>query len=147
MILPAAVASAATPAQSISQYIQPEVTPAQAPSSSSACTENEPVDGRAADISPSIRMISVTSAPVAMYRRTMAGPAVAMATPEPTKSPAPMTPPRAIIDRWRCLRPCDKTGSPFCAACGETWGDLVCVRLMVVWCLFIAGDVRKASRV
>ncbi|GAO10415.1 hypothetical protein TPA0598_07_01390 [Streptomyces lydicamycinicus] len=62
----------------------------------------------------------------------MAGPAAAMPTPEPTKSPAPMTPPRAIIDRWRCLRPCDNTDSEFCPASGEYWGDRVFVRLMVV---------------
>src|ERR671920_509685 len=34
----------------------------------------------------------------------MAGPACWMATPEPTKRPAPMTPAMAIMDRWRGLR-------------------------------------------
>src|SRR5690349_22960107 len=38
-----------------------------------------------------------------------AGPASAITAPEPTKRPAPMTPPIAIIVRWRCL-------SPFCRA-------------------------------
>src|SRR3712207_9216365 len=28
-----------------------------------------------------------------------------MTTPDPTNRPAPMTPPIAIIVRWRCLRP------------------------------------------
>ncbi len=35
----------------------------------------------------------------------MPGPAVAIPELEPTKSPAPMTPPMAIIDRWRFLSP------------------------------------------
>lgn len=39
------------------------------------------------------------------------GPAAAMAVPEPTKRPAPITPPSAIMERWRCLRPRDSDGS------------------------------------
>src|SRR5690606_12143305 len=31
-----------------------------------------------------------------------------MPAPEPTNRPAPITPPRAIIDRWRCFRPWDR---------------------------------------
>src|SRR4051795_7022434 len=34
-----------------------------------------------------------------------AGPTSPMIAPEPTNSPAPMTPPIAIIARWRCRRP------------------------------------------
>ncbi|GGR89940.1 hypothetical protein GCM10010284_23830 [Streptomyces rubiginosohelvolus] len=39
------------------------------------------------------------------YAMMIEGPAAAIPAPEPTKSPAPITPPRAIIERWRCLRP------------------------------------------
>ncbi|CAM5735174.1 hypothetical protein SHIRM173S_12978 [Streptomyces hirsutus] len=42
---------------------------------------------------------------------TIDGPAAAMPAPEPTNSPAPITPPRAIIDRWRCFRPWE-SGAP-----------------------------------
>ncbi|GAA3838551.1 hypothetical protein GCM10023083_82710 [Streptomyces phyllanthi] len=35
----------------------------------------------------------------------MPGPAVAMPELDPTNRPAPMTPPMAIIDRWRFLSP------------------------------------------
>ncbi|CAM5253847.1 hypothetical protein STENM327S_01182 [Streptomyces tendae] len=37
-----------------------------------------------------------------------------MPAPEPTNSPAPITPPRAIIDRWRCLRPWEREESTGC---------------------------------
>ncbi|GAA3797159.1 hypothetical protein GCM10023083_35660 [Streptomyces phyllanthi] len=35
----------------------------------------------------------------------MPGPAAAIPEPEPTNRPAPMTPPIAIIDRWRFFSP------------------------------------------
>lgn len=41
----------------------------------------------------------------------MPGPAAAIPAPEPTNRPAPMTPPMAIIDRWRFLSP---AWSPSC---------------------------------
>lgn len=55
--------------------------------------------GLAADISPSIRITSTTSVPTRAYESRMPGPAVAMPELDPTNSPAPMTPPMAIIDR------------------------------------------------
>lgn len=79
--------------------------PAHGPSARSACAENEPEVGLAADISPSIRITSTTSVPTRAYERRMAGPAVAIPELEPTNSPAPMTPPMAIIERWRFLSP------------------------------------------
>lgn len=81
------------------------VNPAQGPRARSACAENDPEVGLAADISPSIRITSTTSVPTSAYDRRMPGPVVAMPVLEPTKSPAPMTPPMAIIDRCRFLRP------------------------------------------
>src|SRR5215469_4814161 len=48
-----------------------------------------------------MRMTSTTSAPVIAKEMTAAGPAARMTTPLPTKSPAPMTPPSAIICMWR----------------------------------------------
>ncbi len=59
----------------------------------------------AADISPSIRITSTTSVPTRAYDSRIPGPAVAIPELEPTKSPAPITPPIAIIDRWRFLSP------------------------------------------
>src|SRR5262249_31905366 len=44
-----------------------------------------------------MRMTSTTSVPVSAKEMTAAGPAEPMTTPLPTKRPAPMTPPRAII--------------------------------------------------
>ena len=52
-----------TATHSSAQNIQPAVKPAQEPMARSACTEKEPEAGFAADISPSIRMTSMTSAP------------------------------------------------------------------------------------
>lgn len=75
------------------------VNPAQGPIARSAWTEKEPDAGFAADISPSMRITSMTSSPETVYAMMIDGPAAAMPAPEPTKSPAPMTPPRAIIDR------------------------------------------------
>jgi hypothetical protein len=51
-----------------------------------------------------MRITSTTSSPVITNERTAAGPAALMTTPLPTKRPAPMTPPRAIIIMCRCLR-------------------------------------------
>lgn len=93
------VASTASTTTQKNQYSQPIEKPAQRPSARSACAENEPDVGLAADISPSIRITSTTSVPTSAYERRMPGPAVAMPVLEPTKSPAPMTPPIAIIDR------------------------------------------------
>src|SRR5579863_6055850 len=52
-----------------------------------------------------MRMTSTTSSPVIANERTAAGPAALMTTPLPTKRPAPMTPPRAIMVMCRCFRP------------------------------------------
>ena len=94
-----AVASTASTTTQKNQYSQPMENPAQRPSARSAYAENEPEVGLAAAISPSIRITSTTSAPTRAYESRMPGPAVAMPEPEPTKRPAPMTPPMAIIDR------------------------------------------------
>ncbi|MNY58564.1 hypothetical protein D3C86_1949120 [compost metagenome] len=56
-------------------------------------------------ISPSMRMIRMTSTPVTRKEIRAAGPADWMTTPLPTNRPAPMTPPRAIMAMWRCLSP------------------------------------------
>lgn len=101
------MASTASTTTSRNQYSQPTLNPAQRPSARSACTENAPDAGIAADISPSIRMTSIASVPAIRYDSTMPGPATAIPAPEPTNRPAPITPPRAIIERWRCLRPLD----------------------------------------
>src|SRR3954463_3383798 len=45
------------------------------------------------------------STPVIAYVRKAAGPVSDMTVPEPTNSPAPITPPMAIMVRCRCLRP------------------------------------------
>lgn len=63
MIPAAPIASAAMPTHSSVQNIQPTVNPAHGPIERSACTENEPEAGLAADISPSIRITSITSSP------------------------------------------------------------------------------------
>ncbi|CAM5712265.1 hypothetical protein SMICM304S_00063 [Streptomyces microflavus] len=52
-----------------------------------------------------MRITIMTSSPEIAYATTIEGPAAAIPAPEPTKSPAPITPPRAIIERCRCLRP------------------------------------------
>lgn len=44
-------------------------------------------------------MTNTTMRPTSAYDRRMAGPAAAMPAPEPTKRPAPITPPMAIIER------------------------------------------------
>src|SRR5262249_54279566 len=87
------------------QYSQPMEKPAQRPRARSACAEKEPDAGLAADISPSMRITRTTRVPTSAYDRRMPGPAVAIPELEPTKRPAPMTPPIAIIDRWRFLSP------------------------------------------
>src|SRR5471030_724395 len=51
-----------------------------------------------------MRMTSTTSSPVIAKEITAAGPAALMTTPLPTNSPAPMTPPRAIIVMCLCFR-------------------------------------------
>src|SRR5437763_1533099 len=51
------------------------------------------------------------SRPKSARETRMPGPAAAMPEPEPTNRPAPMTPPIAIIDRWRFLRPGLRPGS------------------------------------
>ena len=64
--------------------------------------------------SPSMRMTSTTSRPVMRKERIAAGPADLMTTPLPTNSPAPMTPPRAIMVMCRCLSPCESPGEEAC---------------------------------
>lgn len=93
------MASTASTTTQKNQYSQPIENPAQRPSARSACAEKEPEVGLAADISPSIRITSTTSVPTRAYERRMPGPAVAIPELEPTNSPAPMTPPMAIMDR------------------------------------------------
>lgn len=44
-------------------------------------------------------MTKTTIAPTSAYDRRIAGPAAAIPAPEPTKRPAPITPPMAIIER------------------------------------------------
>src|ERR1019366_2358438 len=51
-----------------------------------------------------MRITSTTSSPVITKEMTAAGPAALMTTPLPTKRPAPMTPPRAIIIMCRCFK-------------------------------------------
>lgn len=65
MISAAPIPSRPTATQSRNQNAQPEVNPAHGPIARSAWTENEPEAGLAADISPSIRMTSITSRPEA----------------------------------------------------------------------------------
>ncbi|MFK4689909.1 hypothetical protein RKD22_002844 [Streptomyces pristinaespiralis] len=130
VMMPAApMASRPTATHSRNQNAQPAVKPAHGPMARSACTEKEPEAGLAADISPSMRITSMTSSPERAYATTIDGPAAAMPAPEPTKSPAPMTPPRAIIDRWRCLRPCVSV-----ASAGWSTGAGAVVRDMGVPC-------------
>ncbi len=62
-------------------------------------------------ISPSIRITRMISTPVTAYVRNAAGPASCITAPDPTKRPAPMTPPIAIIVRWRCLSPFWRVGA------------------------------------
>lgn len=62
--MPAApIPSSPTATQSRNQNAQPAVKPAQGPMARSECTEKEPEAGYAADISPSMRITSITSAP------------------------------------------------------------------------------------
>lgn len=56
-------ASTASTTTQKNQYSQPIEKPAQRPSARSACAENEPEVGFAADISPSMRITSTTSVP------------------------------------------------------------------------------------
>lgn len=53
----------------------------------------------AADISPSIRITSIAIVPAIRYESTMPGPATAMPAPDPTNSPAPITPPSPSMVR------------------------------------------------
>ncbi|CAM5735182.1 hypothetical protein SHIRM173S_12979 [Streptomyces hirsutus] len=62
-IFAAPMPSRPTAVHSSTQNAQPEAKPAQGPIARSACAENEPDDGYAADISPSIRITSMTSRP------------------------------------------------------------------------------------
>ena len=62
-----------------------------------------------------MRITRTTSVPVSANDRTAAGPAALMTTPLPTKSPAPITPPSAIICMCRLCRvrcsPLDSTSA------------------------------------
>lgn len=62
-IFAAPMPSRPTAVQSSTQKDQPAVNPAQGPIARSACAENDPDDGYAADISPSIRITSITRTP------------------------------------------------------------------------------------
>lgn len=62
-ILAAPMPSRPTATQSSTQKAQPAVNPAHGPMARSAWTENEPEAGLAADISPSMRITSMTSRP------------------------------------------------------------------------------------
>lgn len=62
-IFAAPIPSRSTATQSSTQNAQPAVNPAHGPMARSACTEKEPDAGLAADISPSIRITSMTSSP------------------------------------------------------------------------------------
>ncbi|GAA3234369.1 hypothetical protein GCM10020256_51320 [Streptomyces thermocoprophilus] len=62
-IFAAPMPSSPTAVHSSTQNDQPAVNPAHGPIAHSACAENEPDDGYAADISPSIRITSITSSP------------------------------------------------------------------------------------
>src|SRR3954469_24227626 len=50
-------------------------------------------------------MTSTTRMPASRYESTAAGPVWLITAPEPTNSPAPITPPSEIIVTWRRLRP------------------------------------------
>ena len=51
-----------------------------------------------------MRITSTTSIPVITKEKTAAGPAALITTPLPTKRPAPMTPPSAIMVICRCFK-------------------------------------------
>ena len=93
----AAVASTGMTVTQNHQYSQPIVKPAHGPIERSAYVENDPVSGCRIAISPSIRITSTTSIPASRYEISTAGPAVAIAVPDPTKMPAPITPAIEII--------------------------------------------------
>lgn len=61
--------------------------------------------GLATAISSSMRMTSTTSTPAIRYESTAAGPVWLITAPEPTNSPAPITPPSAIIVTCRRFSP------------------------------------------
>ncbi len=62
-ICAAPMPSRPTAVHSSTQNAQPAVNPAHGPIARSACAEKEPDDGYAADISPSIRITSITRRP------------------------------------------------------------------------------------
>src|SRR3954452_10370590 len=69
-----------------------------------------------------------------------AGPTSLITAPEPTNSPAPMTPPIAIIVRWRCFKPLCSSASgafamtvSFCVAEPERAGSGLLVRVGVAY--------------
>lgn len=62
-IFAAPMPSRPTAVHSRIQKDQPAVKPAQGPNARSACAEKEPEEGYAADISPSIRITSITRRP------------------------------------------------------------------------------------
>src|SRR5690242_1549082 len=57
----------------------------------------------------------ITRNPHNAYARNEPGPVLPMTTPEPTNSPAPITPPIAIILSWRSLSPFLSAGPPLIA--------------------------------
>ncbi len=124
-ICAAPVASTASTTTSRNQYSQPTLKPAQRPSARSACTENAPEAGIAADISPSIRITSIASAPAIRYDSTIPGPATAIPAPEPTNRPAPITPPSPSMVRWRCFSPADSGSRSPARSPGEVFPEVV----------------------
>lgn len=58
-----------------------------------------------------MRMTSTTRMPENTYARIAAGPAAAIAWPEPTNSPAPMMPAMESMVTWRGLKPWERCES------------------------------------
>src|SRR5579863_20327 len=69
-----------------------------------------------------MRITRTTKSPVITKENTAAGPAALMTTPLPTKRPAPMTPPSAIIVMCRCFRLRRRAGTIEPMLTGE-WRD------------------------
>src|ERR1700754_4145016 len=101
MAAPATASTATTITQKY-QYSQPLVKPAQLPRPMRAYSVNEPTPGTASAISPSMRMTISTTMPATRYDTHAAGPTVASVALLPTKRPAPIMPPSAIIVTCRC---------------------------------------------
>ena len=116
--------SAAITITSCAHHNQPTVAPAVAPMASAAYTENAPLAGLAAAISPRAFMTMITSAPATRYDTSTAGPAACTPTPEPRNRPAPIALPSPIMISCRGLRACPScAGKASAAAAEETAGE------------------------